>query len=116
MESIGSRLRELRQGMRLTQEDVAQQIHCSNYQISTYELDKRLPDYKMLIALCDLYSVTTDYVLGRTPIPQNGVSREETSTLLLLFERLSESDRHDVMQYVRFRLSRVQKNPNPPLP
>ncbi|MFF8513652.1 helix-turn-helix domain-containing protein, partial [Streptomyces sp. NPDC015492] len=42
MKTLGDRLRELRKGRRLTQTELASQLHLTRHQISTYENDQVL--------------------------------------------------------------------------
>ncbi|MCL1964395.1 MAG: helix-turn-helix domain-containing protein [Firmicutes bacterium] len=100
--SIGAKLRQLREEMDITQREVATRINCSPTLISNYELDKRAPDYATLIALCDLYQVTCDYVLGRSQNPQQHHNRPlsgRQKKLLSLFDKLPEHYQQDVLRY-----------------
>lgn len=62
--SIGSRLREAREKIGLTQREVADRLNIPKYQtISAYENDKNSPKLDTLKELCRLYGVTSDYIL-----------------------------------------------------
>lgn len=50
----------------MTQYEVAEKLGISRGQLANYEQGSRQPDYDMLEQLADFYSVTTDYLLGRT--------------------------------------------------
>ena len=58
------RLRELRIEHGYTQEQIAFILHTRQEQYSKYENGKRDLPIKHLIALCCLYRVSADYVLG----------------------------------------------------
>ncbi len=58
------RLRELRIEHGYTQEQIAYILHTRQEQYSKYENGKRDLPIKHLIALCCLYRVSADYVLG----------------------------------------------------
>lgn len=58
------RLKELRVQNGFTQEQVAFILHTRQEQYSKYENGKRELPIKHLIALCLLYRVSADYVLG----------------------------------------------------
>lgn len=58
------RLKELRVQNGFTQEQVAFILHTRQEQYSKYESGKRELPIKHLIALCLLYRVSADYVLG----------------------------------------------------
>ncbi len=58
------RLRELRIEHGYTQQQIAYILHTRQEQYSKYESGKRDLPIKHLIALCCLYRVSADYVLG----------------------------------------------------
>ena len=64
--SLGVRLRKVRKGKKLSQKEVAKRIEINNSCISNYERDYRTPPIETLVALADLYDISTDYLLGRT--------------------------------------------------
>ena len=57
---IGSKLRQARQRTGMTQEQVAREIHVSRQTISNWETGKSLPDVLSVIALSDLYLMSTE--------------------------------------------------------
>ena len=61
---LGLRLRELRDKMKLTQEQVGSRIGVTGANISGYELNITSPPADMLRKLALLYGVTSDYLLG----------------------------------------------------
>ena len=63
------RLRLLRSLRRITQKEAARSLHLSPGTLSNYENGVHEPDYVTLGRLADLYGVSTDYLLGRTPSP-----------------------------------------------
>ena len=60
------RIRNLREDSDLTQTDVAEILHISQRTYSYYETGGHDIPTNVLIALADYYSVSTDYLLGRT--------------------------------------------------
>lgn len=65
----GDRLRELREQMALTQDDLAEKIGVGVQQINRYENQKTEPDGEMLARLSIALDVGTDYLLGLTDDP-----------------------------------------------
>lgn len=61
---LGERLKEVRKRCRLTQEQAAEEVHVSKFAISSWEQNKSLPSIDKLTALCTLYDVSADYLLG----------------------------------------------------
>ena len=62
--SFGSRLKTLRLEKRLSQKQIAEAFGTSVNCVSQYENDKRFPDEKMLVQLCQYYDISSDYLLG----------------------------------------------------
>ncbi len=66
MQSMADRLILLRNKYNLSQTDVAHQIGVTPALISAYEKLERKPSIDKLVALADIFHVSTDYILGRT--------------------------------------------------
>lgn len=64
--TIAERLIKLREKNNYSQSFVARQISVTPALISAYEKQERKPSLDKLIALADIYHVSTDYILGRT--------------------------------------------------
>lgn len=65
METLGERLKDLREKRKLLQKEVANELGIKAQTYSRYENNLRAPDIPTLIKLADYYNVTTDYLLGR---------------------------------------------------
>lgn len=63
--TMAKRLIELREKNNFSQSFVARQIGVTPALISAYEKQERNPSINKLIALADIYHVSTDYILGR---------------------------------------------------
>lgn len=64
--TMAERLTNLRERNHLSQSDVARRLKVSPALISAYENSERKPSLERLVALADVYHVSTDYILGRT--------------------------------------------------
>ncbi len=62
---LGKRLKELRKAHNLTQVQLAKKLKVSKQSVSNWENENILPSIEMLIKIADLFSVRTDYILGR---------------------------------------------------
>ena len=65
---FAERLTKLRNEKGLKREDVAKALGCSVSAVGNYENGNRTPDFDGLVALADLFTTTTDYLLGRTDV------------------------------------------------
>ncbi|MCY7743686.1 helix-turn-helix transcriptional regulator [Bacillus licheniformis] len=80
---LGDRLRELRESKKLTQDKLADVLGISRGTYAHYEINKRKPDYDMLIKIADFYGVSTDYLLrGIDPKVQDKIFIDEAKRLL----------------------------------
>ena len=75
------RLRELRERANMTQRQVAAVINVRNTAVSQYERGDRQLDPDKILALCDLFGCTSDYLLGRSSSPQPVISPEDAAVL-----------------------------------
>ena len=64
------RIRDLREDLDYTQQDVADYLVCTQATYSRVENGARVLSVEMLIKLSELYNVSTDYLLGISDFPQ----------------------------------------------
>ncbi|CAN2247612.1 helix-turn-helix domain-containing protein [Bacillus vallismortis] len=80
---LGDRLKELRESRKLTQDKLAEILGISRGTYAHYEINKRKPDYDMLIKLADYYGVTTDFLLrGASQDTQDEIFNKEARRIL----------------------------------
>ncbi|MBO4838083.1 MAG: helix-turn-helix domain-containing protein [Lachnospiraceae bacterium] len=77
--TIGERLTELRKSRGLSQEELAEQLTLTRQTISKWELGQSSPDIEYVIALCDLFGVSTDYLLKGEEPEAKAAPKEEHS-------------------------------------
>ncbi|MCL6443370.1 MAG: helix-turn-helix domain-containing protein [Alicyclobacillus sp.] len=68
--SFGDRLRERREAMGWTQEDLARRIGVDRTVISAYEARGKIPRQERLNAICDALNTSIDYLMERTDNPE----------------------------------------------
>ncbi len=66
---FAQRLRELRTSRKLSQQDLADIVGKTQQAVNLWEKGENEPGYETLKKLADLFSVTVDYLLGRTDDP-----------------------------------------------
>ncbi|GHU77857.1 hypothetical protein AGMMS49992_26960 [Clostridia bacterium] len=69
MEVFAERIRRLRKLRGETQKDLADALDISTQSVTNWEVGARMPSLDVLIRAADHYSVTTDYLIGRSPSP-----------------------------------------------
>lgn len=82
METLGSRLKLLREAKNLTQTELSQMLELKTYTtVSKWESDDNSPRGKELMTLAKLFNVTTDYLLCLSDDP-NGRFGEESIEIM----------------------------------
>lgn len=70
MKIIGERLRVLREGMKMTQAQIAECVGAVPTTVGRYENNVGMPPHKTLLWYADYFDVSMDYIYGRTDKPQ----------------------------------------------
>lgn len=68
--AFGKRLRKLREGKGLRQEDMYNVVGYGKSAISQWETGTHVPGIKVLVKLADYFDVPLDYLVGRTDNPK----------------------------------------------
>ena len=91
---FAAKLGELRHEKGLSQRQAAVELGVSQALLSHYETDAREPKLDFVVKVCDYYSVTTDYILGRTNERGDGASRlsAQVSELVSSLEELKATE------------------------
>lgn len=61
--TFGEKLQMLRQRAGMSQDALAEQLHVSRQAVSRWERDETMPETEKVVALADLFDVTTDELL-----------------------------------------------------
>ena len=70
MEQIGKRLRALREGVRLTQVNMAKILGVQQSRINRFETGRSTPPPEVFIKYADYFNVSMDYLYCRTDEPR----------------------------------------------
>ena len=89
--TFGEKLQTLRQRSGMSQDTLAERLNVSRQAVSRWERDETMPETDKVVALADIFSVTTDYLLRpeverQTPPeaekpPRSGVKPAEQDTI-----------------------------------
>ena len=63
--TFGQKLQNLRQKSGMSQDALAEKLNVSRQAVSRWERDETMPETDKVVALADLFGVTTDYLLRR---------------------------------------------------
>ncbi|WP_139491816.1 helix-turn-helix domain-containing protein [Brevibacillus dissolubilis] len=133
MDTVGARLKELRQLRKWTQQQVADLLGIERSTYTKYERNTNQTDYDLLQRLADLYGTSIDYILGRTDVmfmtnPDNPNSEPDTlrhrdlqaflqeDPILLLRDKLFElspTEREELLNLTESNLFYILQKRNP---
>ena len=65
---IGERLADIRKDHGDTRQTLADKLQVSKFTVSNWEQEKSEPDHEILIKICRLYGISSDYLLGLSNI------------------------------------------------
>ena len=82
MATYSERIRELRILHEMSQQDLADRLDVNKVTISQYERGVRKPDLNVLTALCDIFNVSSDYLLGKDDMTIRIVGKEGLEKLV----------------------------------
>ena len=72
--TMGQRIEYFRTRLGLNQKELAEKLHLAKSTMSQYESDSRTPSDEIKLALCELFHISMDELMGRQmkPEPKNG--------------------------------------------
>ncbi|MDC0763466.1 helix-turn-helix transcriptional regulator [Brevibacillus sp. AG] len=101
MTSFGMRLRELREGKDLSQEELGAKFGLGKVTISGYELSKRQPTLELIVGFAEFFGVSTDYLLGRSNDPF-GVSPDTSKNAIKISKILGNMNEDEQEKFFAF--------------
>lgn len=106
---FGARLRELRQAAGYTQQELAQEIDVTRRRIAYYEGETEHPPAALLTALAEALGVTTDELLGATPLRKKTPKTDSRlQRRMKQIERMHPKHRRQVLQILDALIEREQ--------
>jgi transcriptional regulator with XRE-family HTH domain len=98
MEKVGTKLRKLREGSDLTQENISEALGISTSTLSRIENDYKGTKWLYITQLCNLYKVSVYELL--TPVEEKLIIREEllVESLQRILEKLLEKFYEDKLE------------------
>ncbi|WLD27617.1 MULTISPECIES: helix-turn-helix domain-containing protein [Clostridioides] len=102
---FGDRIKQLRENMNLSREELSNKINISYSALSKYETNNRFPDKVTLNKIADFFDVSTDYLLGRNKNISNEED-EEVKELVDIIYKLDKEDRDAVLKILDSLISK----------
>lgn len=89
---LADKIIEERKKLGLSQEELAEKLTVSRQAVSKWESAQSVPDLQKIIAMSELFSVSTDYLLKDDAVPENSVSDGSYSDRALRRVSLEEAN------------------------
>ena len=70
MDSVGARLKALRESLKISQKELGTRLGTTQSAINRYENNQSEAPYKTLLLYADIFDVSMDYIFGRTDNPR----------------------------------------------
>lgn len=105
--SLGKRIASLRSEKKMSQAELAKRISVSPSTIGMWETDQRAIKDDDLLTLANFFDVSTDYLLGKDPLPKRKLGPRGELLASHIDDGVSDEDMEDILRYIEFR----KKNP-----
>ena len=93
---LNERIKKLRLARNWSQVDLAKKLNVTKQSVSNWENDNVVPSIDMLCRIADYFSVSTDYLLGRSDervLEVSSLTDEQITHLLALIDDLTALNR-----------------------
>lgn len=107
---VGSRIRELRKGRRLTQTELSEKIGVAQSDLSRMEQGEYKVGLDTLFKILQVFDLKMSEFFGET----EEVTAEEERELVGTFQSLPEEARREILEFVRFKKAQLATPPSPP--
>lgn len=104
---IGERLSEIRKDHGDKQTDLAQKLNVTVSTIRSWEQEKSSPSHDMLVQICRLYSVSSDYLLGLTDVDPGYLKHQQFKS----FTRKELAELKKYGEYLMWKKKQQKKTP-----
>lgn len=114
MQSVGSRINELRKSYKLTQQDLGDIVGLHGTNIGRIENGQVLPASDILLKLSIYFQVSCDYLLtGKDAISQKcNIADNYDNKMIELFHQLNNSEKEFFIEQLEFTLFKKKKTQN----
>ena len=94
--SLGERIKILQEEKHISNKEIADLLHVAKNTVSGYVNDKSEMTFEALVKVADLFGVSTDYLLGRTDVPEIPLRLSDSERRMILDLRTLNPDQKAV--------------------
>lgn len=110
--TCGQKIREYRKKLGYTQSDLANKVGMKTGTISKYEKDEIIVPSNTLCKIANVLDVSTDYLLGRTDIPNTineSIPIAASAKDKIDLSDVSDEDKRTIMEFIEFTKNKNKK-------
>lgn len=123
MVTLNSRIRKERQKIGWTQVEFANKLGLSKQTINNWENERRTPDPNTVVAIADLFGVSTDYLLGKESkvVTQEHLTNvnnrikedlgEDVEVMFRDITSFDDAEKEELKNFIDFIKSKKKKTP-----
>lgn len=100
---IGERLSEIRKDHDDKQTDLAQKLNVTVSTIRSWEQEKSSPSHDMLVRICHLYHVSSDYLLGLSNVDPAYLKHQQS-------HNFTKEELAEIKEYEEYLIWKKRKN------
>ena len=104
-----NRIKELREGLGMSQTRLGTELDVTQETISAYEIGRHNPSAKSLVKMSELFVASIDYIMGISDIrkPQNDFDIDKDEIVLLsLYRKLDHIQQNKAVSYMQGMLEK----------
>jgi len=90
---IGKFIAERRKDLNLTQANLAKQLNITDRAVSKWENGKSLPDYSLILALCEILKITVNDLFCGEVLSMENYNKQLENNLLEMIEQKQKADK-----------------------
>lgn len=108
---FGDRLKFLREKENMYQSELADKLGLAPSTISMYERGDRDPDTSTLTKIAEIFNVSTDYLLGRTNIPNinEPIAIAASTKDNIDLSEVDDEDKEAIMRFIKMAKNKKDK-------
>lgn len=104
-ETIGSRLRAVREQHNLSQTELAEKLGMTQKAISSWENGRTYPRMQQLTEMCQIYDCTLEYLTGTRQHDPSDITLDD---ILVKMKDMRVPDLQAIMDTARFQIERIE--------
>ena len=109
---MGTRIRQCRKEAGFSQDELAERLDMKRSNIAGYEAGRVIPPGNIIKQLADIFSISTDFLLGGTNDPHGYAAQEETTSTRTLdtdvTPQFSPKEEHDIATALEQLMSNLE--------